>query len=107
MSESLLLVIGGIGLPAFVVVILWAVHKAGLPAEFDQIVTFVVSLAFAGLVITLNFFPQYAQVIVGAVTFLYTMLTTLSNLLPNAVVAVFGSPEKKAQLRAKLASPSV
>lgn len=101
--DVLQLIIGAVGLPAFAAAILWGVHKVGVPATYDQIIVYGVSVVFAVLVVTLNFFPQYQQLIVGVVTFIYTMLTTMQQLIPNTLVAVFGNAEQKAALSAKLA----
>ena len=101
MNETLVLVIGSVGLPAFAALIVWAFHKAGVPAEYDQTIVFVISIAFAVAVITMNFFPDTSKLIVGVVTMLYTLLTALQKVAENTVTALFGSDEKKAELRAK------
>ena len=102
MPDNLNLVIGGIGLPVFAALLLWVLHKVGMSAAYDQIASFVIALVFTAAVVVLNFFPQYTPYIAGAVTFIYTLLTSLQNLVPNTVIAIAGSPEKKAVLAAKL-----
>ncbi len=102
MDTNLQLIIGGIGLPVFAAAILWGLHKAGMPDVYDNIATFAISLVFAVLVLTMNFFPETSKVIVGAITMLYTLLTTLQKFVPDAGVLLFGTPEQKAKVVAKL-----
>lgn len=85
------LVIGGVSLPVFAELVLWLLHRVGVPADYDQLASFGVSAVFAVVVLAANFYPQYAQPIVGAVTFLYTLISTLQRVLPNTKVAVIKS----------------
>lgn len=88
MPTELSLVIGGVALPAFAAAVLWLLHKFGMSEMWDSTVSFVVALVFAGLVVTMHFFPQYDQTIVGAVAFLYTLIMTLEQILPDTVATV-------------------
>lgn len=85
------LVIGGISLPVFAEAVLWLLHRVGVPTTYDQVAAYAISAAFAVVVITANFYPQYAAAIVGAVTFLYTLISTLQKVLPNLKTAIVQS----------------
>lgn len=85
---DLSLVIGGVALPVFAQVVLWALHKIGVGAMWDTPVTFIVAIIFAVIVLAMNFYPQYSAPLVGAVTFIYTVLTTLQKLLPDTATAI-------------------
>ncbi|MBI5305534.1 MAG: hypothetical protein HY868_25620 [Chloroflexi bacterium] len=103
MDEGMKLVIGTVSLPVFAALILWVAHKLGMSEIYDKPLGFVIALAFAMLVVTLQFFPEYSNLIVGAVTMIYTLLTTWQKFVPESLVAVFGTREQKMTLAARIA----
>lgn len=102
MNDSISLVIGGVSLPVFAALILWVAHKIGMPEIYDKPLGFVIALAFAGLVVTMQFYPEFDRAITGAVVMIYTLLTTWQKFVPETLVAVFGTKEQKATLATKL-----
>jgi hypothetical protein len=81
------LVIGLIGLPAFGEAVLWVLHKVGVGLEWDNFAGWVISVAFAVVVVSLKFYPQYDQTVVAAVAFLYTLITTYRKLVGDTIYA--------------------
>ncbi len=75
------IVIGGIGLPALAALIIWFLHQVGVPERYDLPVKFGVAAILSILVVTMHFFPQYDQTIVGIVAFLYQALLAYKSIV--------------------------